>query len=160
MNNRRPMLSAKPSALSLALGALWLLAAAALLLFQLLNQPHIQVEWTTATEQNTAGFQLYRSTTADGDFVLITTEFIPGQGTASSGSRYTFVDTEIIPGETYYYLLEEIENDNTSNRYANDIISGRALPVAWWAVLAIVLSTVIGITLIVTGLRKADNPHE
>lgn len=139
--------------LFLGLGLFWLLAAAGLLALQLLT-PHIQIEWTTATEQNTAGFQLYRSTSPDGEFVLITNEIIPSVGNSLSGGSYSYLDNDVTAGDTYYYLLEEIEYDNTVNQYRDDIISGHAALMAWWAIILIALLALVGIGFIVTGLRE------
>ncbi len=154
MNSDQPMINVRYINLYLGLGIFWLLAAGGLLFFELSGQTHITIEWTTATEQNTAGFQLYRRTTPDGEFLLITKEIIPSQGNALSGSSYKFEDTNVTPGETYDYLLEEIEYDNTINQYTDDIISGRAPFIEWWAIVLIALLTLVGISFIVTGFRQ------
>jgi hypothetical protein len=146
----------KHSSLILGLGIFWLLAAVVLLIFQLATPPQIKIEWTTATEQNTAAFQLYRSTAVDGEFVLITDEAIPSQGNALAGGSYSFVDTDVLPGVTYYYLLEEIEYDSTANRYTDDMKTAKVSRIAWWAIFSIALFILVGVGFIVTGLRQRD----
>ena len=64
------------------MGIFWLLLAGALLLYQLTNPVTVKVNWETATELDTAGFFLYRSSSADGDFELINDTMIDSQGTA------------------------------------------------------------------------------
>ena len=49
------------------MGVLWLVLAAAFLVYQLSVPPTVTLEWTTATEINTAGFYIYRSESPDGE---------------------------------------------------------------------------------------------
>ncbi len=140
----------------LILGAIWLLLAAAVLIFQLINPTKITIEWTTATEQNTAGFFLYRSNAPDGEFVQVSKEMVPSEGSAISGATYSYQDVNVVPGETYFYLLEEIEYDATTNRYPEDIISRRVAFVDGWAIILIALATLVGIILVISGLREGD----
>lgn len=136
------------------LGLIWLLVAALLLFFQLFKSPQVKIAWDTATEQNTAGFYIYRSTAVDGEYDRVTDELIPSQGSAVSGADYAFVDESVKSGETYYYVLEEIEYDTTTNRYTDDIISRYVPLIEVWAVVLIALALLVGIGLIVSGLRE------
>ncbi|MCP4357242.1 MAG: hypothetical protein GY796_04395 [Chloroflexi bacterium] len=137
------------------LGIIWLFSATVLLASQLLDSPEIKVEWETATELNTAGFHLYRSASPNGEFNLITDELIPATGSSVSGGAYSFVDENVNTGETYYYLLEEVEFDSTTNQYKDDIISSNPAPrVEWWVIILIAAVIIMGIALIVTGLRE------
>lgn len=140
------------------LGIVWLLVAAGLFVYQL-TEP-VTIEWTTVTEQNTAGFLLYRSTEPAGDFSLITDEIIVSQGNAFAGANYSFADTGTTPGTTYYYLLEEVENDGTSNRYVEDMISRHKNLVDGRFLVLIAGATLIGIALIITGIREGDRRYE
>ena len=76
----------------------------------------ILVEWETATEIDTVGFYLQRSIQATSGFQRIS-EFIPAEGESVFGWFYNFVDTNITQGTTYYYVLEVINADNTSENY-------------------------------------------
>ena len=76
----------------------------------------ILVEWETATEIDTVGFYLQRSLQATSGFQRIT-EFIPAEGESVFGWFYNFIDTNIAEGTTYYYVLEVINVDNTSENY-------------------------------------------
>ncbi len=135
-------------------GILWLVLAAALLIYQTANPPSVRVEWETATELDTAGFQLYRSNLPVGDFELITPELIPSQGDSVSGAQYTFVDENVAAGETYFYVLEEVEYDSSTNRYEEDMFSYTVPRVAWWAILLSGISALAGLALLVTGLKE------
>jgi hypothetical protein len=56
------------------------------------------------------GFNLYRSTSADGPYVKLNESLIPSQSPGSVlGATYTWVDEDVEPGITYYYKLEDVE---------------------------------------------------
>ncbi len=73
--------------------------------------PSVVLEWRTATEINNRGFNIYRNTTDNfEDAVRLNAELIPGQGRGlAGGATYTFTDTGVEPGNTYYYWLEDID---------------------------------------------------
>ncbi len=71
------------------------------------EQNGILINWTTETEPDNAGFNLYRSTEENGEYVKINESMIPAQGTATSGGSYSFIDAVEQSG-TYYYKLESI----------------------------------------------------
>jgi hypothetical protein len=98
-------------------GALWLLLGLLTLVFQLFQRPSIRIEWITATEFNTAGFNILRSDEMEGTFVQINEHLIPAQGNVTSGTQYVFVDDQVEGGRTYYYILEDVEYDNTRQRH-------------------------------------------
>jgi hypothetical protein len=69
---------------------------------------HILLTWETVTEVNNAGFNLYRSTTPAGSSSLLA--FVPSQAPGSTaGASYTYADHDVLPGNTTYYWLEDIE---------------------------------------------------
>ena len=139
----------------LVIGSLWLLLAGGLLYYQL--NPSIEVEWDTATELETAGFNVYRRTNAADEFSRINDKLIPSTGSGLTGATYTFTDKYVTAGETYFYLLEEVELDSTTNRYENDIFSYTVPTVTWWAMLFTAVSLLAGMALIVMGLRERRN---
>ncbi|MEJ2748580.1 MAG: hypothetical protein P8183_11840 [Anaerolineae bacterium] len=140
------------SGIMLIIGVLWLVLAAWLLYFQM--NPSIQVEWNTETELQTAGFNLYRSPNNDGDFTRINDKLIPSAGSGLTGADYSFTDKNVSAGDTYFYLLEEVELDATTNRYENDIFSYTVPAVTWWAVVLTAVSLLAGLALIIMGLRE------
>ncbi len=77
----------------------------------------VVIEWTTATEINTAGFNLYRAESADGPFSQINSELIPAAPDPMTGGKYKFEDTSVTPGKTYYYQLEDIEYTGTRTKH-------------------------------------------
>lgn len=72
----------------------------------------ILLKWETATEQSTVGFKLYRALTQSGpDWLDLTPDGIPAQGTLQGGARYEFEDAQdVVEGVRYYYQLREVTN--------------------------------------------------
>jgi len=73
--------------------------------------PHdggILLEWSTATETNTFGYFIMRSSSEQsaGDVI---SEVIPGAGTTSTPQRYRFKDTDVEPGVRYFYRLIDVD---------------------------------------------------
>lgn len=66
------------------------------------------VKWTTASEVDNFGFDIYRALDEDGPFERITIEPLPGAGTIDEPQNYVFVDSEIDPGKDYFYYIESI----------------------------------------------------
>ncbi len=65
----------------------------------------IQLEWQTAAQINSAGFNVLRSRSSSGNYQRLNAELIP----ANSEGRYTYADAEVQANERYFYKLEEID---------------------------------------------------
>ena len=77
----------------------------------------VTIEWTTASELNTAGFNLYRSEELAGTYTRLNADLIPGSTDPLTGGSYRYTDTNVIAGRTYYYQLEDIETGGTTARH-------------------------------------------
>jgi hypothetical protein len=77
----------------------------------------VEVEWTTASELSTVGFNLYRSDSQEGVYQKVNDELIPASPDPLIGGSYTYLDTQVKPGVTYYYQLEEVEAQGNGARY-------------------------------------------
>jgi hypothetical protein len=66
------------------------------------------LKWTTASEVDNFGFDVYRSNSEDGPFERITAMPIPGAGTTDEPQSYVWVDDTIDPRQDYYYYIESI----------------------------------------------------
>ena len=75
----------------------------------LLGPASVTVEWTTASEVDHSGFNLYRSESPDGPWVKLNPELIPPSGDPIVGGKYSYVDDAVKPGRTYYYQLEDVD---------------------------------------------------
>ena len=69
----------------------------------------VLVSWETATEQDNAGFHLWRSDRAGGDYERLTASLIPAEGDGFTGAVYSLTDDQVEPGQTYFYKLEDID---------------------------------------------------
>jgi hypothetical protein len=77
----------------------------------------VELTWETASEIDNLGFHLYRSKDGDGPFERITHQLIPGLGSSPAGANYRYVDSGLENGSTYYYQLEDIETNGTTERH-------------------------------------------
>jgi len=77
--------------------------------------------WTTASENDVIGFNVYRSTEDEFDTSKkINAEIIAGHGTTTEINTYEFVDLDQLNfGATYYYWLESVEFGGISIVYSS-----------------------------------------
>lgn len=75
------------------------------------NNTFIQVDWATATEINNMGFEVLRSTDGE-NFTQIGWQ--DGAGNSSTTLPYGFPDRNVVPNQLYYYRLNQIDYDGTS----------------------------------------------
>ncbi len=147
----------RSTSLLLGIGALWLLLAGALIVYQFFSPARVEITWETATEQNTVGFNLYRSVTADGAFTLVNQDqFIPSEGSAVSGASYAYTDNGVTAGQTYYYVLEEIEADGSSIRYEDDLFEYEVPGRTWWLIALTIASAVVGLGMMAMALKERN----
>lgn len=67
--------------------------------------------WTTVSENNVGGFHILRSENSTGPFFRIS-GLIPSVGNPFLGGIYTYSDTSIQFGKTYYYKLEVVDDED------------------------------------------------
>lgn len=85
---------------------------------------HVEVivEWSTASELDTAGFNLYRSENSRLGYLLVNKNLIPSSSDPMVGGKYSFHDVGVA-GHTYYYLLEDVSVNGTTNRNGPIIVN-------------------------------------
>jgi hypothetical protein len=98
-----PLSDAPPSAVTLAsFDALW-------------QEGSVLVTWETALEIDNVGFNLCRSESLDGPYTKLNETLIPSQAPGSAfGAIYSWRDSDVQAGITYYYELEDIEVQGAS----------------------------------------------
>ena len=101
----------------LRLFTIFTLLAGLLTLFQamrLYQSPSIIVEWSTASELDVAGFNILRAENSGGPYIQINGPLIPPSEDSLTGGDYTFEDSQVEGGKTYYYQLQEVEFSGTA----------------------------------------------
>lgn len=81
------------------------------------QRAEVIVEWTTATEFNSVGFNLYRSENPVDQYIKINKDIIQSSPDPLTGGTYSYKDRDVQPGRTYYYQLEEIESSGATTRH-------------------------------------------
>jgi hypothetical protein len=67
------------------------------------------IQWTTETEVDSAGFNMYRSESENGEYTQVNTSLIPAQGSSTQGASYEFIDKDVQNRKAYFYKLEDID---------------------------------------------------
>ena len=83
------------------------------------------VEWETALEVGTVGFNVYREG-EDGGVVQVNSRLLPGLVVAEQGGVYRLVDGGAKSGQTYRYWIEEVENGGRKTRYGPYAVTMKA----------------------------------
>ena len=68
----------------------------------------VVLKWTTESELDNAGFNIYRSESQTGEFVLVNVDLIQGAGTTAERQQYEWKDTTAKPNVSYYYQIEDV----------------------------------------------------
>jgi hypothetical protein len=71
----------------------------------------VDISWTTVLESNHVGFNLYRSSSLNGnDFQQVNNEIIRNLKNAGQArGNYRFIDEDVTNDQFYYYFLEDLE---------------------------------------------------
>jgi hypothetical protein len=77
------------------------------------------INWTTQSESNNSGWNIYRSSSSNaGQSQQINFELIPGAGTVSEPTEYSFIDEyETVVNQTYWYWLESISGSGETETF-------------------------------------------
>jgi len=77
----------------------------------------VRLSWETASELDNLGFHFYRAPSAEGPWTRITPSLIPGLGSSPEGKRYSWVDTGLSNGVTYFYRLEDVDRSGLATAH-------------------------------------------
>ena len=75
------------------------------------------VKWSTESETDNAGFNIYRSKSENGEYIKINDSLIPAQGASTQGASYEFTDSNVKNRKTYWYKLEDIDLNGTATMH-------------------------------------------
>ena len=84
----------------------------------------VVLKWTTESEIENTGFNVFRSDTKQGNFVKVNPNLIQGAGTTSERSTYQWIDTTAKPDVEYYYRIEDMSFDGISEVLATQRMKG------------------------------------
>ena len=73
----------------------------------------VVISWTTESELNNAGFNIFRSTSRTKNFQRINVRLIEGAGTTGERTQYQFIDKSAKSDVAYYYRLEDVDLSGT-----------------------------------------------
>lgn len=123
---RKLLLKDKPFLIFLLLTVL---VIAGLVAFYAWQSSQVTVHWSTESELDIIGFNLYRSDSPSGTFVKINNSLIPPAADPAIGGEHNYVDRDVTWGTTYYYKLETIDRyGNTRLTEPIEIPAGWQLP--------------------------------
>lgn len=86
------------------------------------------LRWTTASEVDNFGFDVYRGDSEEGPFERMTERPIPGAGTTDLTSEYSWQDMTNDPYKTYYYYVESISLQGVREQFTPIIKAKPKLP--------------------------------
>ena len=111
----------------------------------------VVVEWTTESEVDLAGFNLYRSESPAGPYVKVNASLIPGASDPLLGGQYAYTDTNVVAGRTYYYKLEDVDLDGTTTLHGPiEVVAEAGSPsafpnlAAWWPLAVLIVVLILG----------------
>jgi hypothetical protein len=73
--------------------------------------------WSTASEQDSFAFDVYRGDVEKGPFTKLTSSPIPGAGTSDETHKYEYRDDTVDPCKEYYYYVESISTSGTHEKF-------------------------------------------
>ena len=77
----------------------------------------VGLTWVTQSENNLFGYHLHRSEASDLSSAQRITNMLITPTNTSNEATYTYVDNEVLPETTYYYWLQSVESNGTSQFY-------------------------------------------
>jgi hypothetical protein len=93
------------------------------------------VQWTMASQEDTFGYDVYRSDSKDGPFVRVTKKPVLGAGTTEETFKYQFVDETANPCADHWYFVEHVDSSGIRSKLtelmrapAKLLADGRQIP--------------------------------
>ena len=80
----------------------------------LLGKPELTITWTTESELDIIGFNLFRSESESGPYTKINDELIPPASDPNVGGEHSYIDRNVLEGVTYYYKLQTVDRQGNT----------------------------------------------
>jgi hypothetical protein len=115
----------------------------------------VVVDWSTASELDTVGFNIYRSDDPTDPGILVNVDLIPASEDAQTGGDYSYTDKDIVPGRVYYYYLEDVNTHGVTNRHGPVEVKAQAHGnIVWILLITLAVVVLFGIVIIAWLRRK------
>ncbi len=91
----------------------------------------VNLQWTTESETNNLGFNIYRSTNTILSGSTKMNQTVISGNNSSVTHTYNFLDPEVVVGTTYYYWVENVDMNGASHfsNYVSVAVVGADLPI-------------------------------
>lgn len=89
----------------------------------------IILKWTTQSEVNNLGFNIYRSLKEGEGYTKINEKLIEGAGTSSVAHSYTYKDKRLLNDTTYWYKIEDMSLTGKGTMHGPISITTKSEPV-------------------------------
>lgn len=80
--------------------------------------PQIVIHWSASTNAGIMGFYIYRSQDENQAYARVNPGMIAATDDALRTSQYRYIDDEVSPGGSVYYLIEELYSSGSIQRSA------------------------------------------
>jgi len=81
------------------------------------SHKEVTISWSTESEIDNAGFNIYRAESEDGEYIKINAALIPAQGSPTQDAAYSFTDENVKNRKTYFYKLEDVDLNGTATSH-------------------------------------------
>lgn len=95
---------------------------------QRIDAAQVELRWTTATEHDNAGFEVWRM--VEGEELFVNVGRVPGAGYSQQLMHYVHMDQNRTANTTYYYL-RQVDHDGTAQHSQVVAVSGSADRTDW-----------------------------
>ena len=82
-----------------------------------------ELSWITQSESNMNGYNIFRSTEENSDTAMQMNADIISATNTTQTQTYSFSDSEVVTGSTYFYWLESVENDGSTAFHGPAVIT-------------------------------------
>jgi hypothetical protein len=89
-------------------------------------EDHVLVLWETGSETHTFGFNIYRADTETWSAAVKINDLLIDAGGEAVGAQYSYPDSKVESGVTYYYWLQVVDSDGNDEEGPRSVTHGAA----------------------------------